>query len=340
VQHSSYATSPGVPAGTRSWIYTPPLRVTGGAQPGPWMTVTGMNQAIHVGAAVTTFPAPNHYQFECGIGPAVAGPTPPGKTHAPTGADVLNVATAPLAITTGDIYEHVFNLTTPVPLPAPTDLLFFVVFRGGEWQNDANGGQTHGVDYQGAYFNPQGVSLWGFATATQPRTITNGGNPLYRPKIGLQIAEPVFCLTGDHGNGYYTPRLVNELYRGSGAAYPNYATFNAATMFFDVSAGTAYSTGGSAIVLLNIGANFGGSIPFPPVGNLLLNPADPSFGLLAGIVVGLGPVGEYSGEPTPFPVPALGAGAIGTTITGQALVFNPGLTQPRFSTKAGMVVNS
>ena len=38
--------------------------------------------------------------------------------------------------------------------------------------------------------------------------------------------------------------------------------------------------------------------------------------------------------------PALGAGAIGVTITGQAFVFKPGVTQPRFSTKAGMVVNS
>jgi hypothetical protein len=339
VQPPGYATSPGVVAGTRSWQYTPPPRVTGGSQFGPWMTVIGMSQAIHVGAAVTTFPAPNHYQFETGIAPTVATASPPQKTHAPSGADVLNVATAPLALTTGNIYEHVFNLTTPIPLPTAVDLCLFVVFRGGEWQDDVNGGQTTGCDWRGAWFTPQGLPFSGFATPTQPRTITFTGDKPYLPKIGLQIAEPVFCITGDHGNGYYAPRLVNELYRGISAAFPDYGSAMAGTLFFDVSAGTAYSAGGSAIVLLNVGTNFPGSIPFPPAGNLLLNPADPSFGLLAGIVLGLGPLGDYSGEATPFPVPALGAGAVGTHITGQALVFNPGFAQAKLSVKSGMIVN-
>ena len=340
VQPPGYASSPGVVAGTRSWQYVPPPRVTGGSQPGPWMTVIGMSQAIHVGPAVTTFPAPNHYQFETGIAPTVPTASPPQKTHAPTGNDILNVATASIALTTPDINEHVFNLTTPIPLPTAVDLCMFVVFRGGEWQDDPMGGQTTGCDWRGGWFTPNGLPYSGFATASQPRTISFTGDKPYLPKIGLQIAQPVFCITGDHGNGYYnTPtRLVNELYRGISAAFPDYSAAAAGTLFFDVSAGPNYANGGSAVVLLNVGSDFAGSIPVPPFGNLLLNPSDPAFGLMSSIILGLGPFGDYTGEATPFPIPALGAGAVGTFITGQALVFNPGLQQALFSVKSGMRV--
>jgi hypothetical protein len=337
-QPAGYLASPGVPAGTRAWTYTPRLRANGGAQNPNWLTVTGMSQGIHVGAAVTTFPAPNHYQFACGIAPAVPTASPPQMTHAPTGADVLHVAQAPLAITTGGIYEHAFQLTTPVPLGPSTELCLFVVYQGGEWQDDANGGQTTGLDYRGALYTPQALHFHGHATAVQPRAITFTTEKGYRPKIGLQIVEPVFCLTGDHANFYVSPRLVNETYRGLSAAYPDYATVTVGTFFFDVSAGTAYAAGGSAVVLLNVGVDFAGSIPIPPLGNLLLNPADPAFGLLAAVPVGLGAAGEYNGEATPFPVPPLGRGALGTVITGQALVFNPGFAQPLLSTKAGMLI--
>ena len=337
-QPAGYIASPGVAAGTRAWTYTPRLRVNGGAQAPNWLTVTGMTQGIHCGAAVTTFPAPNHYQFACGIAPAVPTASPPQMTHAPTGADLFHVAQASLAITTGGITEHFFSLATPVPLPATTDLCLFVVFQGGEWQDDANGGQTTGLDYRGALYTPQALHFHGHATATQPRTVTFTTEKGYRPKIGLQVREPVFCLTGDHANFYPTPRLVNETYRGLSAAYPDYASVTVGTLFFDIDAGVNYSTGGSAIVLLNVGTDFPGTIPFPPLGNLMIDPTNPAFGLLAAVPVGLGAGGEYNGEATPFPVPTLGRGAIGTFITGQAVVFNSGFTQPLFTTKAGMMI--
>jgi hypothetical protein len=339
VQPAAYAAAPGVAAGTRSWTYTTPVRATGGSQPGRWMLVRGFTQAIHCGAAVQTFPAPNHYQFRTGIAPAAAG-TGAQKVHG-NGTDIVNIADQATAITQGGITEISFNLATPIPLVQAVDLMFFVEFRGGEWRDDVNGGQTTGVDWRGAWFTPSGLAFSGFADNANPRTITlvDSTNKVYRPKVGLILDEPVFVLTGDHGNGYYAPRLANELYRGLSAAYADWSTATNGTLFFDLGGGTVYGSGGQAVVFLNVGPNFAGSIPIPPFGNLLLNPGDPAFPVFAGTPYGLGPQGEYTGEATPIPVPALGPPAVGLFATGQALFFNPGVTQARLSTKSGALIN-
>jgi hypothetical protein len=336
VQPIAYAASPGVAAGTRSWTYTTELRVKGGSQPGSYLTITGFTQAVHCGAAVQTFPAPNHYQFRTGIGPAAPG-TLPQKVHATTGNDVIHIADQSTAILQGGISELSFSLATPIVLAQPTDMLLFVEFRGGEWRDDVNGGQTHGCDYYGAFNTPSSLAFSGFADNANPRAITLSSNKVFRPKIGLIVREPVCVITGDHANGYYSPRLANELYRGLAAAYADYAT-TTGTLIFDLSGGNAYGSGGSAVVFLNIGADYPGSIALPPFGNLLLNPGNAFFGVFAGTPFGLGMQGEYTNEASSIVVPALGNTALGQIATAQALFFNPGFTNAVLSTKSGLVI--
>ena len=331
---ASYLSSPGVPAGTRAWTFTPQLRAQAGSEGGNYLTITGFTQAIHVGAAVVNFPAPNHYQFRTGIAPAVAHTTPPLFIHAPTGADLLTVADQPIVATAGGILEHSVSLTTPTPI-GEVPLLLYVEFRGGEWQDDTNGGQTYAIDWQGGG-GPSGLPYFGVVTPGPTRTNTFVGLNIYRPKIGLLVREAVATVTGHHANQYYQPLLAGEDYRGLAACIPDWSSRAAGTdMFFDIRAGSAYGSGGSAIMFMNIApTSFPGRIPLP-YGNLMLNPADPAFSLLAGIVLTLGPMGEHNGESAPIQIPPLGSVAIGTIVKVQGVVFNPGLRDLKFTTAAG-----
>jgi hypothetical protein len=340
VEAPGYNAQPGVAAGTRAWTYTPPLRVQTGSQGSVnEYVVTGFSQAIYVGAANNNQPVTNHYQFATGIGPSRATTTPPLKLHDPAAPDVIHVGSGAVVIppqTT--IHEHNFKLTTPIPVRLGTDLLLFLEFRGGEWRDDPNGGQMHGNGYYDG-LGPANLNYQGHTTGAPPnRTIVQNADLRFRTKIGLLIQEPVLTVTGDHANFYYTPRLVNERFRGLGATAADYSTTAISTIFFDVSAGSAFGNGGVAVPFLNVSpVFFPGSLPLPGLGNLLLNLGDPNLGFFAGLVMGLDGTGSFSGAPNPIPVGNLGPSTKGLYIKSQAVVFD-GAAKYLLTTASGMQI--
>lgn len=338
VQPPGYAVSTGVAKGTRSFIYAPKLRTQNAHQPGYEHLITGFTQAIHIGPAHTNVPIINHYQFATGVAPARAAVSQPAPVmeHDPVKPDILFVADQGITIpgTVSQIYEYSFKLTTPVPIPTGTDYLLFVEFRGGEYQDDPNGGQTHAVDWQGGHWGAANAAAFqGHTTGAQgSRVISWSGDRQFRTKIGLLVKDPVLSATGDHANRHYTPRLANELYTGLSACTANYSSNANSTLFFDIQGGSGYGIGGSAVVFMNAAfTNFPGSLALPGLGNLFLNPADPYFAFLAGNVFPLGPNGEYNGEQTPLPVGALGAATVGVYLKFQAVLFLSGLANAKLS---------
>lgn len=335
----AYLTSPGVAAGTRGWTYTPKLRSQMGAYGNNFYTVTGVAQSIWVGSAVTTFPAPNHYQFRCGVAPAapVTGGGPYQMQHAATGADLFSIADAPAVIPNGPIWEITTSIATPIPVPA-SELCIYLEYRGGEYQDDPNGGQTMGCDYQGGR-GPGGQTYCGFTVGTNPRTVTlNVGGYLYRPKCGFLIQEPVLTATGHHANLNYQPLLQGEYYRSIGACAAAWSTAVNGDLWFDVRAGSNYGSTGTAIVFLNLGpAWFPGALP-TPWGRLQLDPTDPSFAAMAGIPLVLTNNGTYAGEPNAIVVPTLGASAKGQFLKTQAIVFNAGFTNPALTNSSSILI--
>ncbi|MCC6672389.1 MAG: hypothetical protein IT458_15100 [Planctomycetes bacterium] len=331
-----YTAAPGVAAGTRAWSYTPKLRAQAGANPPNYLTVVGMTQAVFTGSAVQSFPAPNHYQFRTGIGVTQPGQNSYHRTHATTGQDLLNVADQPLVISTWAIVEHSFNLTTPVPLP-DLELLLFVEYRGGEWRDDPNGGQTVASDWRGGR-GPGGWPYHGWAVGSNPRTITLGGDWNYRPKIGLLVNELVLTATGDHANAYEVPRLANETYRGNTACISDWSRASNGNLFFDVRAGNNWGSTGIAVVFINMGRSwFAGSLP-TPFGNLLLDPTFPALDVLASITMPLSAGGTFSGANAQIPVPPLGFAARGEILKCQGLVFNAGFTSVTLTTASSILV--
>ncbi|MCC6672394.1 MAG: hypothetical protein IT458_15125 [Planctomycetes bacterium] len=328
------ATPPGVAAGTRLWTYTPKFRYQAG-QLGPnFLTISGITQSIYVGPAVASFPAPNHYQFKCGIAPTVPGTGAYQRQHAPTGADLFSVADAPTVIPNGPIWEISTTLATPVPMQ-DVELCFFLEYRGGEYWDDPLGGQTAGCDYQGGK-GPGALAYCGYTTGSNPRTVVYSGEPDYRPKMGLLVKEPVLTATGYHANRYYTPRLTGEYYRGIAACAADYSTSTQGSLWFDVRAGGQFGSTGTAVVFANNGW-FQGALP-TPWGSLFLSPVDPYFDLFVGIPLTLSAGGTYSGESQAIAVPALGASARGNVLKVQAIVFNQGFTNLTLTGAAAILV--
>jgi hypothetical protein len=330
-----YFLTTGVPAGTRTYTYTPPLRAQGNSQGTHAWTVTGMTMAIFVGPAVTTFPAPNHYQPAAGVAPSVATTPAPIRMHAPDAADVLAIATAPLAVTQWNILEHSVTLATPVVLPLGTELLLWLEYRGGEYLHDPNGGQCIASDFNGGG-GPGEYKYQGNTYGPRPRTVTPyvAG---YRPKIGLLVDEPVVTATGFHASNYYRTPNPPEHYRGLSACYADWSNSGFGSLFFDVRAGDRYASG-YAVVLLNVGTFFQNRIPLP-WGNLMLQPADPALGVVAGTTLSLTAGGTYDAGPTaPIPVPALGRSAVGTVLKAQALVFNQGFLDSKLTSASAIQV--
>src|SRR5262245_47451979 len=128
--------SVGVTPGDRVWSYTPPLRVQLGTYGPNHFTLTGMIQTIRIGAAVVNLPAPNHYQMRMGIAPTdpVSGGGAYQKQHSATLPDLITIADAPVVANTRPRFEIAVTLGTPVAF-GPTDLCFYLEFRGGEQQD-------------------------------------------------------------------------------------------------------------------------------------------------------------------------------------------------------------
>lgn len=317
------ATPPGVAAGTRLWTHTPKLRAQQGHQGANYFTVTGILQSVRVGAAVATFPAPNHYQMKMGIAPSQPGQGPHHRTHAPSGADLLVVADAPVAIPNGPVFDISTTLATPVAIP-DVDLLLFAEYRGGEYRDDPQGGQTMACDYYGGY-GPGGLVYCGYTTGSNPRTVGLSSGSLFRPKLGFLVQEPILTATGYHSNSYISPPLASEFHRGLGACWADWATSTQGSLWFDVRAGNTYGSTGSAVVFLNGSVNwFAGKVP-TPWGGLLLDPTDPFLTLFVGNVLTLSAGGVYNqGEANRVAIPTLGPTARGQFVKAQALVFNAG----------------
>ena len=341
-QPPGYAASPGVAAKSRIWTHTPKERIQAGTgisavYQGRYFTAIGMTQAVQPGAAVTTYPAPNHYAHKTGIAAATAS-TAPSYAHATSGADLFSIADAAINVNAWNIQEISTVLTTPVPFQNRPELLLFAEYRGGEWQDDPNGGQCLAVDWQGG----NGFSLLqysGYTTGTGPFQVGPLSYQLYRPKIALLIEEATLTITGDHANNHYTPRLTGEQYRGLTGGRCDYATALNANLFFDIRAGANYSSSGAGVVLLNMGPSlFPGTIQIGGYGNLVLNPADPALDAMTGTVFTLLAGGNYNGEQTPILIPALGAAALGQWIKAQGIVFNGGLTNLQLTTASAMKV--
>jgi len=332
-----YTTMAGVAAGTRAWTHTPAIVRQAGSQGSHWMTIQGMTQAIFMGPAVSTLPAPNHYQFKTGIAPATPARLP-AYEHATTGADIFSIAQAPLMLTTWALYEHSVTLATPVVLQQDQELLLFAEYNGGEYREDPNGGQTICFDWQGAY-GPGRSRYHGWTTGTNPRTIVASSSTSHRPKIGLLISEPVLTATGHHANFNEQPPLVGEEYRGLTASYAAYSNGVATDLFFNLRAGGQYGSTGMAVVFMNVGTWFPGKIPVSPFGNFLLDPSDPSLTLLTFlppfILIGNG---LYNGEASAIQVPALGSPASKLIMKFQGIVFNQGFTNMQLTTATGIEI--
>jgi hypothetical protein len=327
---AEYSSPTGVPAGLRTYSYTPTLRAQGGHVGNDLVRISGMTMAIFTGAAVATFPAPNHYQFRCGVAPAAASARPRILQHAPTGADLFVIADAPVVITTWAIVEHTVTLTTPAALPLGSELLLFAEYRGGEYREDPNGGQALGSDWQGGN-GPTGILEYqGHTRGTNPRTVTPYTS-FYRPKLGLIVEEPILTATGYHANSYYgapTFPMPNEDYRGLAACYADWSSNPNSTLFFDIRAGDAYGSGAAAVVFLNVEQTLlPYRFPLGAMGNLLLNPNDPAFAILAGLQFQLLAGGVHQGPANPILVPPLGIAARGLNVKAQGFVFTNSLSQ-------------
>ena len=114
-------------------------------------------------------------------------------------------------IPNGPIWEISTTLTTPIPV-APVELCFYVQYRGGEYWDDPNGGQTAGCDWQGGR-GPGGLTYCGFAApAGSGWTVSlNSGGFNFRPKIGFLIQEPVLTVTGQDRPGIVrVPQYVEQ----------------------------------------------------------------------------------------------------------------------------------
>ena len=336
-QPSGYNTATGVVAGERVFTHNPVVRTQAGTSIGPYFTVLGMTQAVQPGAAITTWPAPNAFQFKTGIAPSTPT-TAPAHDHATTGSDLFSIAAAPLVIPSWNIMELAITLTTPVPFASKTELLLFGEYTGGEYREDPNGGHSIASDWQGG----NGIKMLnysGMTTATIPRVITRMSAPLYRSKLGLLVQEPTLTITGDHANNYYQPRLQGENYRGLTGSRANWATATNGTMFFDVRAGAAYGSTGTCVVFMNIGPVwFPGSIQVGQFGNLVLDPSDPGFGALLGMPLQMLNGGNYNGEATPIMVPTLGPSAVGQYVKVQGVMFNSGFTQVQLTTASALLI--
>ena len=338
-----YQLATGVAAGTRAWTYTPSLRCQPGAVGPNFLTVTGCTQAIYVGAAVNTYPAPNHYQFRTGIArtQTFSGAGKYQLQHSATvGSDVFSIADAAVAIPNWSIFEISTAITTPIAVPTGSELCLYLEFRGGEYQDDPNNGQMYGCDYQGGR-GPSGLPYWGYAVPASATTytITNNVNGyFFRPKIGLLVAEPVLAATGHHANFYYSTTTVGEQYRGLGACFAPWSVVTNGDLFFDIRAGSNYGSSGAAAVLINLGPVwYSSSIPLP-FGNVLLDPADPNLSALLALPIILTAGGIYNGAATPLPVPALGVAGRGQFLKAQALVFNAGVTNPATTTASAILI--
>lgn len=336
-----YAAKPGVQPGTRAWTHTPKLRAQAGVQ-APVILVRGVTQAIFVGAAVTNFSTAKFYQFKTGIAPATKDPTNKWKyTHATTGKDYFSVASAPVKITAWAIFEHAVTLTTPIPFQTRNEWLMFVEFKGGEWRDDPNGGQTIGHDWRGGP-GPARGNFAGWTVGSNPRKVTPMGSATYRPKIGLLINEPVLTATGHHANNYYTGStgpLAGEEYRGIGACKAPWSFDNRSNLWFSVRAGAKYGSTGRAIVFINFSRTWFPSMVPTQWGNLLLNPADPAMALLAGLPITLQKNGIFSsGDQNPIKIPPLGNVAKGWILKTQGLVYNAGFKDMALTTSSSILV--
>ena len=338
-----YSVVAGVAQGTRAWTHTPSLRVQPGAIGNNLMTITGLTQAIYCGAAVLTYPAPNHYQFRTGIalGQTFTGAGKYQLQHSTTrGTDIVSIADAAVAIPNWSIYEVSTNLTTPITVPNGTELCFFAEFRGGEYQDDPNNSQMIGCDYQGGR-GPGGVPYWGWAvpSGASAYTVTlNVSGYFFRPKIGFLLQEPVLASTGHHANFYYSNTTTGEQYRGLGACFAPWSVVTNGDLFFDIRAGSNYGSTGSAAILMNLApTNFQSAVQLP-FGKVFLNPADPTLGALLSLPIILTAGGSYSGEATPIPVPPLGVAGRGQFFEAQGVVFNAGFTNPATTTASAILI--
>ena len=332
------ATGPGVTAGTRLWQYTPKFRCQAGTYGPGYVTLTGFWQTVRVGAAVATLPAVNHYQMRVGIAPVdpVSGGSTYQKQHTATAADLFSMADAPAVVNTRPRFEISTTLGTPVVMP-DLEWCFYLEFRGGEQQDDANNCQMVAADYYGGR-GPSAGAFCGYTTGpVSGRTVAFTATD-FRPRVGPIIAEAVLTTTGNHANSYLASGSAAEEYRGLQASYANWSTATNGTLFFDIRAGNNYGSNGNALVFLNMGTSwFGGAIP-TPWGNLKLNPLDPGFDALTSFVLTLTAGGIHNGAGSPIVVPTLGASAVGQMLKTQAIVFNAGFTSPVLTTTSSILV--
>lgn len=325
----------GVTPGHRVYTYIPDERYQGGNDPfrrNAAFTVTGFTQTIFVGPEVVNFPTTTEtYQMETGIAPAEQWSSYWRHTSDGTLPDLVTVPSSTLTVPSAAdaIYDHSFTLATPIPITPQPELILYVAYRGGEMQNDPNGGQSLECDWRGALGMP-GQQYFGFASvpnASNVRTVQASFSP-YMGKIGLLTDEPVFHMGGYHGNRYDAGARSGERFRGVTIIandWGNQTWANSqATMWFDFEGGLRYA-GGMFTPLFSLDAFWWpAALPFG-FGNLLLNPGDPLlFGFpQAGALWTLDPNGTYDlAAGAALTVPPFGPGAIGLWIKTQGLCAN------------------
>lgn len=223
------------------------------------------------------------------------------------------------------------TLMTPVSINQ-IEMVISAEWRGGE--NDSIAGQQ---SFNGDFSAGISTITTTFFVAPGPAfTITpyNDGAQNNFAHMWLQYLEDAPVINPQSDWGYRRDTRLNPV-----------TGYNTATALSDISSvtgnlgwdcdGGQVHAGEIAALLFNIGPVFPISVPFLGA-TLEMNPADPTFGLLAPIYNKvLDATGQ--GDLPMLPMPALGAGSIGLTIGAEFLLLNSTFTAVTGSTQSAWV---
>jgi hypothetical protein len=224
------------------------------------------------------------------------------------------------------------TLMTPVTINQ-TEMVISAEWRGGE--NDSIAGQQSiNGDYSAGIHNT--VPTTTFFVAPGPAfTITPYTDGFQGfSMMWLQYLEDQPVINAQSDWGYRRDPALNPVTGYNAATALSDISGVTGNLGWDCDAGQTHA-GEICALLFNVGNVFPIGVPFLGV-TLELNPADPSFGLLAPVYNKiLDATGQ--GDLPMLPLPALGAGAIGLSFGGEFILLNSTFTQVTGSTQSTWV---
>ena len=323
-EYSATATT-GVPANTLTWRWLP--SETNARREA--RLISGFDIGIRPSAATATFPMTGyipemkiHVPRAAGTGTSWVG----GRRYEPDLQQPALLTAPQQTVTFPSHASWLVSRTVQTPVSInELEIVMSLTWRGGEHMNTP-GQQGFWGSYSDGIHSPV---TFGFATPQGVTSLTTQD----RSVLHFTVYEEQASISAQSDWGYRRdPSIVPTVSGysiGTGQADLASASGNAG---WDVFAG-ASQAGGVAVPLFNVGPIFPASISL--FGQTLeVNPADPLLGLLAGAgyVLPLSATGFGNGAMLPFP--ALGSGAIGTSIGVEFLIANGSLSQFTESTQA------